>query len=92
MFQASEVVNLILAAILTPMLWVGTRGITLAGKRWFVGSYAAMMCAYVFTVLEGYYLPDAFNLLEHVSLAASGLLAATGAYLLLRSTRQVEAQ
>lgn len=76
MYQESEIVDLILVAFLTPMLWFGMRSLRIAGKKRFVAAYAAMVCAYVFTVAEGYIAADLMNLLEHISYAMSGILLA----------------
>ncbi len=73
MYQESEVVDLILVVFLTPLLWVGLRSVTVAGKRWFVASYLSVVFAYVFTVAEGYVAEEFFNSLEHGFYALSGV-------------------
>ena len=76
MYQANEVVRLLLIVFLTPMVVTGIRSVTVVGKRWFVGSYLAMVCGYIFTVAEGYAAAVTFNLLEHIAYAVSGMLIA----------------
>jgi hypothetical protein len=87
-YQESEIVELILVAFLTPMLVVGLKSITMAGKRWFIVSYLAMVCAYILTVAEGYWAPGLFNLLEHWAYAVSGIFLAVAAYVFLQDARR----
>lgn len=87
MYQGSEIVDLLMAVFLTPLIFAAFRTIRLPGKRWFVFAYAVMMCAYVFTIVEGYYAPDVFNMLEHFSYALSGLGFVGGTWALLVDAR-----
>jgi hypothetical protein len=41
-----------------------------------------MLCAYTTTILEGFFWQDFFNLVEHFSLAAAGVLFAIGCWYL----------
>ena len=84
MSQANEVVRLLLVVFLAPMVVTGIRSVTVVGKRWFVGSYLAMVCGYTFTIVEGYVSTATFNLLEHAAYAASGLLLAVAMFLFSR--------
>ena len=88
MYQASEVVDLIMVVAITPLLWFGQRTVTVAGKRWFISAYLAISSAFVFTVLEGFMLPDAFNLLEHASYAAGGICLAIAVRTFTMSVRR----
>jgi uncharacterized membrane protein YhiD involved in acid resistance len=72
-YQVSEIVDLIMAVFLTPIMFTTFRRLRLAGKRWFLVGYAAMLVGYVATIGEGYYLPDALNLTEHIAYAVSGI-------------------
>lgn len=87
MYQASEIVQLILVACITPMVVSGIRATTLRHKGWLVVSYVAMICAYVLTVAEGYVLPELMNILEHCAYALSGVALAAAMYLLSRDAR-----
>jgi len=86
-YQASEIVQLILVACITPMVVSGIRATTVRHKGWLVASYAAMICAYVLTVAEGYVLPELMNVLEHVAYALSGIALAVAMYFLSRDGR-----
>lgn len=88
MYQANEVVRLLLIVFLAPMVVTGIRSVTVVGKRWFVGSYLAMVCGYVFTIVEGYLSAATFNLLEHVAYAVSGLFLAMAMFLFARDAER----
>jgi phosphoglycerol transferase MdoB-like AlkP superfamily enzyme len=86
-YQESEIVDLLMVVFLTPIMYAAFRNLVLPGKRWFVFGYVAMLAGYVFTVVEGYYAPDVFNLLEHCSYALAGIGFAGGAWNLLVDAR-----
>lgn len=89
MYQESEIVDLLMVAFLTPIMASSVRAIHIAGKRWFVGAYLALVTGYVFTVAEGFVWPDGLNVLEHACYAISGALFAIAAYQLwIASSRQ----
>jgi hypothetical protein len=88
MYQESEIVDLMMAVVMTPILYLVFRSVYLAGKRWFMLGYLAMIAGYIFTVVEGYVAPDLFNTLEHVSYAFSGLGFAVGAWSVLVGARR----
>jgi hypothetical protein len=88
MYQESEIVNLLMAVFLTPIMFATFRRLTLAGKPWFLLGYAAMMVGYVTTIAEGYYAPDAFNLAEHLSYAVSGIGFLGGLWMVLVEARE----
>lgn len=88
MYQANEVVRLLLIVFLAPMVVTGMRQVTVVGKRWFVGSYLAMVCGYIFTVVEGYTSATTFNFLEHSAYALSGLFLAVAMFLFARSAER----
>lgn len=88
MYQESEIVVLLMAVFLTPLIYVVFRTVRLPGKRWFVFAYGAMMVAYVCTVIEGYLAPDVFNMLEHLGYAISGAGFVGGAWSMLVAARR----
>jgi hypothetical protein len=73
MYQESEIVNLLMALFLTPIMFATFRRLRLSGKAWLLLGYTAMMVGYVTTIAEGYYAPDLFNFIEHLSYAVSGI-------------------
>lgn len=91
MYQASELVDLLMVAFLTPIMAASVRAIHLAGKRWFIAGYLALVAGYVFTFVEGFVWPDAFNLLEHACYAASGILFVVAVHELWRAAREGQA-
>ena len=91
MYQESEIVDLLMVLFLTPIMVVSVRAITMPGKRWFVAAYIAITIGYVFTVVEGYVLPDLFNLLEHITHAIAGLCYMVAAVALLRASLAAQA-
>lgn len=80
MYQANEVVRLLLIVFLAPMVVSGMRSVAVVGKRWFVASYLAMVCGYIFTIAEGYAYAEAFNVLEHSAYAAAGIFLAAAMF------------
>lgn len=74
MLQPNELVNLALALLLAPMCMRAASRAALPARSWFYAGYLAMLCAYIFTLAEGFALGDVFNFLEHVSLCVGGLL------------------
>lgn len=87
MFQESEIVDLMLVVFLMPMLTIGVRSVEVAGKRWFIASYWAIVCGFILTVAEGYAAPVVMNDLEHISYALGGILLAIATCALLRDVR-----
>lgn len=87
MFQESEIVDLMLVVFLMPMLTIGIRSVQVAGKRWFMASYWAIVCGFILTVAEGYVAPDAMNDLEHIAYALGGIFLAIATYSLLNDVR-----
>jgi hypothetical protein len=87
-YQESEIVDLLMAVFLTPIMFVAFRTLVLPGKRWVLFGYLAMMSGYVFTVVEGYYSPDLFNFLEHAAYALAGIGFVGATWNLLVDTRR----
>lgn len=73
MLQPTEAYQLIVAVIVVPLIVRSLRSIDLPGKRPIGIGIGAMILAFVFTILEGYYAPEVFNTLEHAMYAASGV-------------------
>lgn len=87
MLQESEIVDLMLVVFLMPMLAIGMRSVKIAGKRWFIASYCAVICGFVFTVIEGYAATVVMNDLEHIAYALGGIFLALATHTLLRDVR-----
>lgn len=80
MIQDNELVNLLsgLAAILV-LVFIARR-VERGKVYFFYWAFFSMLCAYTTTILEGFFWPDFFNLIEHFSLAVAGILFAMGCY------------
>ena len=87
MYQESEIVSLLLALFLTPVMARSVRAVQMHGKGWFVAGYLTVVAGYVFTIVEGYWLYDLFNTLEHVAYSLGGVWFAIGGLVLLRRSR-----
>jgi hypothetical protein len=87
-FQESEIVDLVLAIGLTPIMYASVRRLKIAGKTSFVVAYLLMVGAYVFTVAETVVAPEVLNLLEHGCLAGAGLLFVHGIWRLFRGPHE----
>lgn len=87
MYQESEIVDLLMVLFLTPVMAASLRSIHLAGRKLFIIGYFGVVAGFVFTIVEGYWLPDVFNALEHLSYGAAGVVLAVAAYKLMRSIR-----
>lgn len=73
MIQQTEVHQLLVAVIVLPLIYQSLRNIDLPGERPIIVGLSAMLLAYVFTLVEGYYAPELFNTLEHAMYAVSGV-------------------
>jgi len=73
--QSSEVVDLVIALVLLPIIASSGRAPIRLHKRLLFASYLAVVCAYIFTIAEGFFWPVVFNILEHASYAGAGILA-----------------
>lgn len=91
MFQQSEIVSLLMGAALASIMYAGVRRIEFAGKQVLTVGLSALLAAYTFTVVETVVLPDLFNLLEHASLAASGVAFAIGLNQFARAEQRAKA-
>jgi len=76
-YQENELVMLILGlGVLVFFLFFRRRVMRIPGAGILLAAFIALVVAYVLTILEGYYLPDAANLGEHICYAANSLLIA----------------
>lgn len=71
-FQSSEIADLMMMAVLGPIILIMVRRIAPSMFRIVALCIGFMAVGYVATVLEGIALPDFFNLLEHASYAFAG--------------------
>ncbi|MBI5017645.1 MAG: hypothetical protein HZB55_19420 [Deltaproteobacteria bacterium] len=74
MVQENELINLLMGLAALPALLLLARHGRTPRLPFFYAGFGAVLAAYVFTIIEGLLWFDVFNLLEHLSLAASGLL------------------
>jgi len=72
-YQPSEIADLILLIALGPVIVVALRRISLDVPWAGFVAFGAMLWSYVFTIAEGFVLPDLFNLFEHLGYAVAGL-------------------
>ncbi len=77
MLQASEVIDLVIAIVLLPILVSSSRTPSIRRRGLLFVAYASIVAAYVFTIAEGFFWYDVMNLLEHLSYAVAGVLALT---------------
>jgi hypothetical protein len=79
-YQPSELADLVLFVAFGPMIVVALRRTLSPVPSACYVALAAMLGAYVFTVAEGFVLPDLLNLLEHVCYAIAGVAFAAVLY------------
>jgi len=73
--EASEVVDLVMAVVLIPIIITSLRTMPPARRRYSTAGFAAIVVGYVLTILEGVVLPEALNVLEHSAYAVAGIMA-----------------
>ena len=77
MIQDNEVVMLLMAIGVLIFILVNRRLIMrIEAARVLVAALCVLLAGYVFTVLEGFFLGDLLNFLEHLCYAASSVLIA----------------
>ncbi len=75
MFAANEIITLILGLGIAVFFLAYRRRLQeWPGGRWLCRAYAATMAGWVLTVVEGFWLPELCNTLEHLSYGLAGLL------------------
>ncbi len=74
MLQPSEVVSLVIALFLLPIIVTSSRSIRHPQRVLILVAVGAMLAGYTFTIIEGFVLFDLFNTLEHAAYATAGVL------------------
>lgn len=87
MTDSSELMLLVLALALAPLVVWAYRGIDLPEKRWLALALCATLVAFASTVMEGFVASAFFNTLEHASFAVAGACFAMVAFGLLGLAR-----
>ena len=82
MFQESEIFNLLLGVVSLIIVLYETRRREIPGFRMFFWGFFFVCSARFFTVVEGLFLADVFNILEHFSYAFAGFAFAAGCIVL----------
>lgn len=84
---ASEFARLVVALSVIPFLVFMTRNMRFAHKSRtaYVVLLAAMYSSYVLTIVEGFFLPDFLNALQHLAYAVAGVAAVFIAWQLRQS-------
>lgn len=72
-FQASEIADLIMMLVLGPTILIISRRIVPSLFRVVALCIGLMATGYIATIIEGFFLPEFFNLVEHASLALAGI-------------------
>lgn len=85
MAQQSEIIALVLAVALIPVVVWTYRGIDLPLKPLLAVGLAAMLGAYAATVAESFVAPGPLNWLEHLLYAVAGVCFATLGVAVLKS-------
>ena len=78
MFQESEIFNLLLGIVSLIIVLYETRKREIPGFRMFFLGFFLVCLARFFTVVEGLFWGDVFNILEHFSYAFAGFAFAAG--------------
>ena len=78
MFEEREIVNLVLAVGLAPLMYASVRRLEIPGKVAFLTGFLFMVVSYIFTIAEAVVLPELLNVAEHASIAAAGVSFAVG--------------
>lgn len=77
MIAPSEVVSLLVTLMGLPIVVSALRRIGMTLGRWlFIAAYCCVVAGQIFTIVEGFVLPDLFNMMEHFSYSAAGILFA----------------
>lgn len=75
MLQASEVIDLVIAVVLLPIILSSSRTPSPRRRSLLFVAYGSIVAGYVFTIAEGFFWYDLMNLMEHASYAVAGVLA-----------------
>ena len=82
MFQEGEIFNLMLGVVSLVIVLYETRKREIPGFRMFFWGFIFVCSASFFTVVEGLFWGDVFNILEHFSYAFAGFAFAAGCMVL----------
>lgn len=80
MLQESEIINFISALVSVPIILLISRKKEMPKFRFIYPGFFLVVSGCVFTLLEGVFLYTLFNVLEHLSYGAAGILFAAGAW------------
>ena len=89
-FQENEIVMLFMAFTTSIILMFIIWKKDIPDLRLFHVGFLFMVCAYIFTVVEGIFWNEFFNNLEHLSYALAGLIFAGGCFSLMRHSKKSE--
>lgn len=78
MLNPAEVVSLMLSVFVIVYIFANLKDLTGYFNNLLIISQACIMVGLIFTILEAYYLPFLFNLLEHLFFAIAAVLIALG--------------
>jgi hypothetical protein len=82
MFQEGEIFNLMLGVVSLVIVLYEIRKRAIPGFRMFFSGFIFVCSARFFTVVEGLFWGDIFNILEHFSYAFAGFAFAAGCMVL----------
>ncbi len=89
MIQENEIITLILAVGVLGYFAVSRGRINeLPAGKTFVLAFAVLTAGWILTLLEGFFWPEALNLLEHICYAASSILLACWCWRVLADGRR----
>lgn len=84
MFEESEIINLILGIVSLVIVIYETNKREIPGFRLFLAGFLCVVLARIFTVVEGVFLRDILNTLEHLSYVLGAFLFVIGCWSLNR--------
>ncbi len=84
MFQESEIINLVVGLIAVLMFWYIFNKRELPKLRFIYVGFFFVLCGYLFTVIEGVFWNQFFNLLEHLCYTLSGISFLVGCRAIVR--------
>jgi hypothetical protein len=90
MFQDSEIINFISALVSVLIILLISRKKEMPKFRFIYPGFFLVVSGCVFTLLEGLFWYKTFNLLEHLSYGAAGILFAAGAWSMRNSPATAE--
>ena len=86
MIQASELINLAIALVLLPLIYMNTRHAPLPHRKTILWAIGFMFLGWIATILEGFFLPDLLDVLDHAATATGGCLFAYAFFATLRGS------